>query len=216
MGTNLPGGLRNARSGRLPPSGTASVRYGGRTLVRSLATVAIVIALAATGCGKNDEEQARESLQLGLNAHAAGNTEVAREAYQTTLEHDPLNPFALYNLGLLAQEDGDAQLAEVYYRQAITADPRFTSALYNLAIIRADAGDFQEAADFYTRITQIKPEYAPAHLNLGFALRDLGDTEGGNEELKTAIGLDPDLAARLPQRVVKQLAGEPAAEDAAA
>jgi tetratricopeptide (TPR) repeat protein len=197
------------------PVSTAAPKYdpkvfdrgtsGLRRPVRVLAAVALAVLVLGSAACKSAEEKAQESLQRGLSAHAAGKIPDARAAYRETLENDPTNAFALYNLGLISQEDGDPTLAEGFYRDAIASDPNFTSALYNLAILRGNAGDFGEAASLYQRVTVLKPDYAPAHLNYGFALRELGQFDEGNEELKLAIGLDPDLGDRIPPKVLKEL-----------
>ena len=71
----------------------------------------LLVVLVAVGCGASAEEQARESLQIALSAHAAGNIEAARDAYQETLNNDPTNAFALYNLAILRANAGDLEEA---------------------------------------------------------------------------------------------------------
>src|SRR5439155_1616454 len=75
-----------------------------------------------------------------LAAHAAGKLDEAVTDYYQTLEKDPKNKFAFYNLGEIAQRQNRMAAAESFYRLALEQDSKMTSALFNLAIVRTNLG----------------------------------------------------------------------------
>jgi tetratricopeptide (TPR) repeat protein len=85
----------------------------------------------------------------------------------------------------------------VNYRAALQLDPTFVTALFNLAILRTGPSPF-EAEELYRQVIGLEPKDATAYLNLGFLLRSQGSVTEGNNDLKTAVLLDPSLASRIP------------------
>jgi tetratricopeptide (TPR) repeat protein len=170
-----------------------------RWLLLAVALVLLVgVALFASSLGgKGEAERAKDVLEQGLDLHAHGDLEGAKEAYLRVIQLDPQNKYAYYNLGLISQTRGDAVAAESSYRTTITIDPDFVPALFNLAILRSDAGSNQEAIDLYRHVIELNPTYAAAHLNLGFLLIDEGDETQGQAELDEAVRLDPSLEDRI-------------------
>lgn len=178
--------------------------------------VALVALLALSGCGddKPTAKKVDETLQRGLAAHVAGDTEKALDLYDDVLEADPGNKFALYNIGLIKQNAGDKAEAERRYRATIAVDPNYGPALFNLAIIRFEAGANDEAIDLYRRVIAINPKDANAHLNLGFALKAVGKQAEGDRELTTAVKLDPALRSRIPAKAAPTPNPSPASPSA--
>ena len=162
----------------------------------------LALALSTSACGagatKSNSDLAAESLERGLQAHAAGKFDEATVAYFETLAKDPKNVLAFYNLGELSQRQNRLAAADGYYRLALEQDPKMGSALFNLAIVRGLAGGYEEAASLYRRVIVIDPNYAPAHFNLGLVLRLLGQTAEAQQELAKAQQLDAKLVAPSP------------------
>lgn len=156
--------------------------------------------LALTGCAKDKpkEQQAGDALKRGLAAHVAGDNEKALDLYNDVLEADKDNKFALYNIGLIRQNTGDTAEAEKLYRQVVAIDPNYAPALFNLAVLEFEQGNNEEAIALYRRVIAITPDDANAHLNLGFALKAVGNQKEGNQELATAVKLNPSLKSRIP------------------
>jgi len=178
-----------------------SAARAGR-LVGSIA-VTVALALGATACGGSDgsgndssappdTKKAATALDAGLKAHAAGDLTAASAAYKETLEYDPANKFAFYNLALIDEAGGNYGLAEQKYRAALDSDPKYEPALFNLAILRTGPNP-KEATSLYQRAVQSNPEDASAWLNLGLLLRASGNKVEGNKSVLKAIALNPKL-----------------------
>ena len=168
----------------------------GRVLA-SLLFATLLAACGGAGSGSSGDT-AQDALNRGLAAHAAGKLDDAVTAYFQTLEKDPKNKFAFYNLGEIAQRQNRAQAAESYYRLALEQDAKMVSALFNLAIVRTNAGASADAVALYRQVIAVDANYAAAHFNLGLLLRQLGQTAEAQTELATAQRLDPKLVAPSP------------------
>ena len=149
-----------------------------------------------SGSGTTDAKQAATLLNKALQEQVSGNTSQAQTDFIQVIRLDPRNKFGHYNLGLIAQNAGDQTTAESEYRQAITIDPNYTPALYNLGILRAQAGATQEAIALYRRAVGSDPRFADGYFNLGLLVRASGDIAEGNNDVQTAVRLDPTLAAK--------------------
>lgn len=173
------------------PNHAAPKRRRRALVIGSIATAAL--ALAALPLLGEGEQPPSARLDDGLAAHAAGDVDAARSAYEDVLEQDPANKFAHYNIGVIAQAQGDTDSADAAYRAALAADPAYVPALFNLAVLRYEAGDFEQAIDLYTELLAVDELDAGAHLNLGYALLSAGRTEAANAEFDRATELDPAL-----------------------
>ena len=165
-------------------------------------------ALAACGGGPNTQagDPAADALNRALAAHAAGKLDEAVTDYYQTLEKDPKNKFAFYNLGEIAQRQNRMAAAESFYRLALEQDSKMTSALFNLAIVRTNLGATADAVSLYRQVIAVDPNYAAAHFNLGLLLRQLGQTADAQTELATAQRLDAKLVAPSPSATPLQQA----------
>lgn len=139
-----------------------------------------------------DAKQAADAVDEGLEAHAAGKLEEAADAYNTALESDPTNQYALYNLALIDEADSNYGLAEEKYRAAIETDADYEPALFNLAILLSDS-DPSEAIGLYQRAVEAEPKDAAAWLNLGLLQRTHGEERAGDKAVLRAVALNPDL-----------------------
>jgi tetratricopeptide (TPR) repeat protein len=185
---------------------TASSRPVRRFLAPLVLTS--VVALGATGCSDNSDgsgssatsagDDAQAALDAGLEAHAAGDLTTAAAKYDETLELDPTNKFAYYNLALIDEASSNYGLAEQKYRQAIAADPAYEPALFNLAIL-VTSSDPQEAVSLYQRAVAADKRDASAWMNLGLLLRASGEKAEGNQAVATAIKLNPELTDPAPK-----------------
>src|SRR5207245_9041559 len=90
-------------------------------------------ALAAGGGGPNTQagDPAADARNRALAAHAAGKLDEAVTAYYQTLEKDPKNKFAFYNLGEIAQRQNRMAAAESFYRLALQHAYKIESAPLN-------------------------------------------------------------------------------------
>jgi Tfp pilus assembly protein PilF len=182
------------------------------TASRGLVVAVIcVVSLLGGGCAsktagdhKDDAKKADAALTAGLQAHAKGDLVTAAKDYNTVLQLDPTNKYAMYNLGLVEAANGNYGNAETDYRRALASDAAYEPALFNLAILRKARGDNKEAEAFYRRAVAADPKDAAAQLNLGLLLRATGNTAEGNIYVLRAIAMDPKLkdprAAATPAR----------------
>ncbi len=172
-----------------------SERPAGR---KYLVTTGLVLTMAMAGCGgQTGADAAQAALARGLEAHRAGRTAEAIDAYREVLRLDPKNKFAYFNLGVAEQAAGRPAGAEALYRLALSLDPNFVPALLNLAIVRTEADDPTEAKNLYLRLIDLEPRNAEFHMNLGFLLLEEGEEDEGNREIRTALRLDPALRDRI-------------------
>jgi len=135
-------------------------------------------------------------LQRGLREQVAGDLTNAEKDFKSVISKDPKNKYAFYNLGLIYQTENKNSDSENQYRLALSIDPKFGPALYNLGILRTLAKDIPGAIDLYRRAIASNAKDANAHYNLGLLLRQQGKTAEGNQEVQTAVNLEPSLRTK--------------------
>jgi len=163
-----------------------------------------VLGLLAAACTQSAGPASTSSASVntliadGQAAQDAGQASLAQTYYDEALAKAPTNATARYDLADLEQLVlGEPAEAEANYRKALAAAPGFTNAWFNLAILLTPTKPAEAAAD-YRKVIALDPKgSAAAHLNLGFLLRSEGQIAAGNAELRTAVRLDPSLAARV-------------------
>ena len=111
-----------------------------------------------------------------------------------SVQLDPQDAKAHYNLGIIQQELGKLKEAEESYRQTIKIKPNLAQAHYNLGVIMKELGKLEEAEESYRQTIKIKPNLAQAHNNLGAIMKELGRLEEAEGCYRQAIKLKPDLA----------------------
>ena len=112
-------------------------------------------------------------------------------ASQKSLQLDPQDAEAHYNLGVLLQKLSRLEEAETNYTQAIVLKPDFTEAHNNLGNILKELGRLEEAEVSYRQAIELKPDYAEAYNNLGNTLKELGRLEEAEASYKRATKLKP-------------------------
>lgn len=136
----------------------------------------------------------RQSLELAIRHHGAGDLSRAEGIYQQILEADPNQPDALHLLGVIAHQVGKNDSAVEFISQALAIKPDFAEAHYNLGSAFQDLRRLEEAAASYQKALVLKPDYAKAHNNLGNTLKDLGKPDEAVASLQKAIAIEPDFA----------------------
>ena len=109
-----------------------------------------------------------------------------------SLQLDPQDTAAHFNLGVLLQALGRLEEAEVGYRKAIELKPDYTDAYYNLSVLLLAQGKLEEAESKCKRALALKPDFAKAHNNLGVVLQALDRLEEAEVSYRKAIELNPD------------------------
>ena len=172
------------------------------------AVAVVVLSLALGACsssGKpgatanttsNDAKGTAALLQKALQEQVAGDLTQAETDFKEVIRRDPNNKYAFYDLGLIYQTQRKNSDSEAQYRLALTIDPKFGPALYNLGILRTIANDTPGAISLYRQAIAANEKDPNAHYNLGLLLRGQGKTDEGNQEVQTAVDLDPSLRAK--------------------
>lgn len=189
----LKDGITSGVSESEPRTSTKKVPKG------VIVSVFILVAMFVVGGNLGpDKRTTQAAMDLGVQAHLAGDFQKARTYYLYTLTREPNNKFAHYNLGLLAQNEGNRVESEARYRGALKIDQFFLPAMYNLAILKENAGENESAAEIYRQIIKAHPNQAAPHYRLGIVLGlKLSRPEEARVEILKAADLDPRIAEAL-------------------
>jgi mono/diheme cytochrome c family protein len=112
-----------------------------------------------------------------------------------TLQNDPSDFTAHYNLAAMLQAKGNATEALEHYRAAVRFKPDHPVANNALGAQLMAMGHPEEAAPFFKTAIANRDDYFDAHYNLALALHALGDLPGTIEQLQQAVALSPKDAA---------------------
>jgi len=115
-------------------------------------------------------------------------------AIRKSVQLEPRDSNAHYNLGVILQELRRLDEAEVSFRQTIELKPDYAEAHNNLGFIFQELRRLDEAENIYRKLIELKPNYAEAHNNLGVTLQELGRFEESEACYRKAIVLKPNYA----------------------
>jgi len=140
---------------------------------------------------KRHRERARGKpeyhFQLGCALEAAGDGDVAAQAYQAALDGGE-HPGAAFRLGRLADRHGDDELARTSYERCLSGAALYVNALINVGMLYEDAGDYSRAAECYGRALRLDPTNDRAKMFLK-------DTQAS-----TTMYIDEDMQRRVDRR----------------
>ncbi|CAM8647148.1 lapB Lipopolysaccharide assembly protein B [Acidimicrobiia bacterium] len=134
-----------------------------------------------------------DMLGVALQLHQNGQLDQAVKAYESVLQTDPKNAYALYNLGQIAQTRGDNAKAIVYYNDSLKSDPTLNFVIYNRSLAYRDTGRNDEAIAGLRQVVATDPTSVGGLYNLGNLLIAKGDVGEGTKLVDQAIALDPSL-----------------------
>ena len=184
-----------------------------RPNTRVLAIVGLLVVLVAIGAGayllgrsSNDSNSGAagskssssttlptDMLGVALQLHQNGQLDQAVKAYESVLQTDPKNAYALYNLGQISQTRGDNTKAIVYYNDSLKSDPTLTFVVYNRSLAYRDTGQVDQAIAGLREVIKADPNSVGGLYNLGNLLIASGNVEEGTKLVDQAIKLDPTL-----------------------
>ena len=130
---------------------------------------------------------------LGAVLKQTGRISESLAVCQKSVQLNPYEAGAHYNLGIILKELGRLEEAEASYRQTILLKPDFAEAYNNLGNSLKELGRLKEAEASYRQAIVLKPDYANAHTNLGNTLKELGRLEDAEASYRQAIVLKPDF-----------------------
>ena len=115
-------------------------------------------------------------------------------AIQKSVQLEPRDSNAHYNLGVILQELKRLDEAEVSFRKTIELKPDYTEAHNNLGVILQELKRLDEAEVSFRKTIELKPDYTEAYNNLGVTLHLLGRFKESEACYKKTIVLKPDYA----------------------
>ncbi len=96
-------------------------------------------------------EQIRQQLKSGVDAHLRGNLAAAESAYKTVLSIDEKNVTAHNNLGFIYGQQGEWSRAVNHLQTATDIKPDYATALSNLGQVYYSIGETQKGLEFLER-----------------------------------------------------------------
>ena len=168
---------------------------------RALVFVLLAAALLA-GCSSSvDQEvrrlQARSLYEQGLKSLADRQLSLGLTSLREAVQLDPENPIFHNTLGVLLLDLRKPGDAEAEFQKAVGLDPNYAEAQHNVGLSFAEQGRYDQAIGAYRKALSlpIYPTPEVAYYNLGRAYAQTGKLQEAEEALRTAIQLDPKLAA---------------------
>ncbi len=135
----------------------------------------------------------RQSFDLAVKSHDAGDFGEAEKLYRAIVAAEPRHADALHGLGVLAHQVGRGDLAENFMRQAMAlrGDPTFFNNL-GLVLLSLDRPNEAMAAVF--RALELRADYPEAFNALGAIQKKLGVRDEAIASYRRALALKENYA----------------------
>ncbi len=135
---------------------------------------------------------------LGIAYIEAGRREIARLAFERSLELNPDFSKTHNNLGRMSAAAGETEQAERYFRKAIEIDPAYANAFTGLGALYAQTKRDKEAVLALEQSIALDPTQGEPHFLLGQIYARTGNPARAREELTRALasGLAPASTLR--------------------
>ena len=134
----------------------------------------------------------RESFDLALQYHQAGNLRGAEQIYRQILRGEPNHADAIQFLGVAALQSGRFVEAVELIQRAIYLNPHVAAYHNNLGAALQWQRRHVEAAESYQQALRLQPDDVDALFNLGTCLKELGRLLESVECFQRAVLLKPD------------------------
>ena len=160
----------------------------------------LVLCLSAVGCNLG----AQQSNIIGSQAFQSGNHLQALSRFQQSLNQNPNNPDANYNLAAIFYSLGKNQRnpqylaqSEQLYRKAIGLDGQHIAAHRGLTALLVETGREQHAFDLLDGWKQRRPGSAEPLIELARLYQEYGDNQHATDLLADALKVDGDNVRAL-------------------
>jgi len=115
-------------------------------------------------------------------------------ASKKSVELNPHDYEATYNMSIILQKLGKLDDAETSYRKTIALKPNHAEAYCNIGVILQKLGKSKEAENNFRKAITLKTNYADAHNNLGLILYECGNLKEAENNFRKAIVLKTNYA----------------------
>lgn len=131
-------------------------------------------------------------LDLAMAQYLEGNVKSALMTYQSILEQDPDNIYALFYIGLIKADMKDYQRAVLLLEKVVKTNPRLESRLLysNLGIAYFNTGNYPKAVKNLQIASQIGTGSGQVYYYLGMSYMKLGQFENAIVPLEKAVQLE--------------------------
>ena len=174
----------------------------GLTGLLGVGTVLLLLA----GCASSKDEavrrlQARSLYEQALKSLGDKQISAGLNSLKEAVQLDPGNPIFRNTFGVVLLDLRKPAEAGAEFRKAVELDPNYAEAQHNLGLSYAEQERYEEAIAAYKKALSlpIYPTPEVAYYNLGRAYSQTGRPREAEEALRTAIQLDPKLAAAYYQ-----------------
>jgi len=152
--------------------------------------------------GTQDQAQANQLFNHGLQLHSQGQVNEAMLSYEQALKLAPRHFQALHHVGIGAFQLGDPGLAEHFIRSALAVNPNVAEAHSNLGNALKEQHRFDEALDSYDAALALQAGDADTYYNRGIVLQGLRRKEEALDSYDRALALNADDAQAWNNRAV--------------
>ncbi len=120
-----------------------------------------------------------------------GRPDDAVSQYEQAIQIDDQFYPAKVNLAILYSQRGQNEKAERLLRQVVSDQPELYEAAYSLGLLLVEMQNYREGAAYLEQASKGLPGRARIHYNLGLLYAHLQNTAGAENELRAALGLEP-------------------------
>ena len=140
--------------------------------------------------GTQDQAQANQLFNQGLQLHSQGRVNDAMLAYEQALQLAPTHFQALHHVGIGAFQLGDPSLAEHFIRSALAVNPDVAEAHSNLGNALKEQQRFDEALGSYDAALALQAGDSDTYYNRGIVLQALRRQEEALDSYDRALALN--------------------------
>ncbi len=130
-------------------------------------------------------------LHAGIKGH------LAEKFFDTAIEIDSTNAYAVQAKADFYADQGDLETALEYYRKIITFDPQNEVAYFNSGLLYLDKNEPQKAYDAFDITIKVSPLHIRAYAYRGLAAEKLGKIEQAKKDYNQALTMAPDYQVAL-------------------